>query len=141
MKIYIAGASSEPERVRAAMDAARKLGFEVTVDWLAAIAEAGAANAGLSVADRIKYANADRAGVENADIVWLLAPAGSSTGAWVELGYALGLRSDRTMLRPLWQTIVSGPAQDRCIFAELCDLKFREDAEALAHLAAVARSQ
>lgn len=141
MKLYIAGASREPERVRAAMEAAKALGHEITVDWLREIEQAGAANEGLTTAQRVYYANRDLEGVDEADLVWLLAPAGTgSAGAWVELGYALGLRSDRTMLRPLWQVIVSGSQQDRCIFTDLADKRFREDQEALDYLAELART-
>lgn len=123
LRIYIAGASKEPERVRAAMAAARFGGFDITLDWLAAIQNAGAANEGLDDAERRRYAFEDCAAVRAADVVWLLAPENASTGAWVELGFAIALGK---------RIVVSGPARTRCIFAALADHETDLDERALA---------
>lgn len=123
MRIYVAGASKEPERVRAAMTAVQMHGHTLTLDWLAEIEAAGAANEGLSDDDRRRYAEADLCAVANADVVWLLAPEAPSAGCWVELGYAMAWR-------PL-RIVVSGPARERCIFAALADVEVDDDAEAL----------
>lgn len=123
MRIYVAGASKEPERVRAAMTAVQMHGHELTLDWLAEIETAGAANEGLCDADRIRYAEADLRAVADADVVWLLAPEAPSAGCWVELGAAV--------TRGSAYIVVSGPARVRCIFAALADVEVDDDAEAL----------
>lgn len=128
MKIYIAGASAEPERVQRAMDAARQLGYEVTLDWLAVIKAVGAANDGLSVGERQKYALADLGAIYRADVFWLLAPENASTGAWVELGYAIAVEAR------LENVVVSGPGAAKCIFVELADVVAPTDELALQHL-------
>lgn len=130
LRVYVAGASKEPERVRAAMEAVRAAGFKITLDWLAAIEEAGAANEGLSDEDRRRYAKEDLRSVQRADVVWVLAPESTSTGAWVELGFALAIR-DGCGWNDL-AIVVSGAARTRCIFAALADAEFDSDEEALA---------
>jgi len=140
--IYIAGASKEPERVRAAMTAATKLDLEITLDWLQVIETAGgAANEGLDDEERRRYSRADLDAVHRADWVWLLAPepASPSAGCWVELGYALALFDTRGRLalgmhHP--RIIVSGRGRAKSIFCSLAEREFDTDAEALAFLAA-----
>ncbi len=122
MKIYIAGASKEPERVRRWMSAARTAGLVITLDWLAVIEAVGHANEGLSDEDRTKYAVDDWRAVREADLVWLLAPENPSTGAWVELGLALAGQIE---------VIVSGPARHRSIFAALAT-EYDHDEDAFA---------
>lgn len=130
MRVYVAGASKETTRVRWAMDAIRAAGHEITCDWLAAIEEAGASNEGLSDDDRRRYAREDLDAVLAADVLWLLAPWNASTGAWVELGCALGVATIEVGLAPI--IIVSGPARMRCIFAALADQEHDTDGAALA---------
>ncbi len=130
MKIYVAGASKEPERVRAAMTAVRAHGWEVTLDWLADIEAAGSANEGLSQLDRVRYAQSDLRGIDRADVVWLLAPVIGGVGAWVELGYALARG---------YTVIVSGASSARTIFAALAEEEHVSDLDALASLRDYAR--
>jgi len=146
VRIYIAGASKEPERVRAAMTAATKLGLEITLDWLAAIEREGAANDGLDDEKRRRYSCDDIGAVRRADWVWLLAPHESpSSGCWVELGYALAL-ADRSVedrdrhWKPWPRIIVSGSGRMKSIFASLAEMEFDHDDEALAYLAAGTQS-
>lgn len=131
LRVYVAGASKEPERVRWAMDAVRALGCEITLDWLAVIEAEGAANEGLTDAVRRRAARADLDAVGDADVLWLLAPSNASTGAWVELGAAL---SGRAWAAHPGGVIVSGPARHRCIFAALADEEHDTDEAALASL-------
>jgi nucleoside 2-deoxyribosyltransferase len=131
LRVYVAGASAEPERVRWAVAAVRAMGAEVAIDWLAAIEEAGAANEGLTDADRVRYAQDDLCAVEDADVMWLLAPVEPSAGAWVELGYALALAANK---RAPDRIVVSGSARVRCIFAALADEEHDRDEDALASL-------
>jgi nucleoside 2-deoxyribosyltransferase len=63
----------------------------LTHDWLAAIAQAGNANHGLSDPERRDYATADLCAVKACDVLWLLAPETVTRGAWLETGYALAL--------------------------------------------------
>lgn len=131
LRVYVAGASAEPERVRWAMDAVRDAGAAVTLDWLAPIEAGVPANTGLSDAERRQYARADLDAVVSSDVLWLLAPEAPSAGAWVELGHAL---------RCHVVVIVSGPARKRSIFAALaveCDT----DADALELVRGLAADQ
>jgi hypothetical protein len=146
VRIYVAGASKEPERCRAAMTAVQKLGLEITLDWLAAIEAEGAANEGLDDEKRVRYSTADLLAVTKADWVWVLAPAltSSSAGCWVELGYALGLRDTARWMGddpPLFvrgpRIIVSGPGRVKCIFCSLAEREFDDDVAALAYLNAL----
>lgn len=129
LAVYVAGASAEPERVRAAMNGVRAIGARVTCDWLAAIEAAGAANEDLTEEQRKHYALEDLAAVRSADVVWLLAPPrGGSAGAWVELGAALAWRSK---YKGTIAIIVSGAASKNSIFCALADYEYATDAEAL----------
>ena len=125
-KIYVAGASKEAARCRAMIDAVKALGYELTLDWLAEIEKAGAANEGLEHPERQRYAIADMEAVVKADILLVLAPDAFSTGAWVELGIALGhnaLAADSwgVVRTPPIRIIVSGSetAIAKCIFTSL----------------------
>jgi hypothetical protein len=140
VKIYVAGASKEPERVRAVMNAVKALGLEITCDWLTAIEAEGAANEGLDDDKRRRYSLDDLDAVRRADWVWLLAPSESrSSGCWVELGYALAL-ADRSVenrdrhWKPWPRIIVSGSGRMKSIFASLAEMEFDHDDEALVYL-------
>jgi hypothetical protein len=145
VKIYIAGASKEPARVRAMMDAVKEFGLEITLDWLATIKAEGAANEGLDDNKRRRYARADFDAVGNADWIWVLAPdlTSSSAGCWAELGYAQALFDVRSgALFPRRKglglhhprIIVSGLGRVKCIFTSLVEREFDHDGEALAYL-------
>lgn len=113
IRIYIAGASREPVRVRAWITAAQRAGWHVTLDWLAAIEAVGTANEGLSHDDRERYAADDWRAVRSADVVWVLAPEQPSIGCWVEMGLALASGHAHV--------VVSGPARERTIFGALAE--------------------
>lgn len=123
VKIYVAGASKEPQRVRAAMDLIVALGGKLTLDWLRKIEETGASNECLSDSDRHKYAQDDFGAVRQAQVVWLLAST-LSQGAPTELGVAL------TDAKP---TVVSGRDRMKNIFCSLC-VEFDSDAEAALYI-------
>lgn len=138
-KIYIAGASKEPERVAHWMKRIRGEGYEVTHDWLELVTAAVVPDHDLTRGARAMHAVADFAGVFHASYFWLLAPPSTSTsaGAWVELGYVLGL--NRALRgHPMAQTtyvVSSGPGSARSIFTALADREFPEDQEAFAFFA------
>jgi ribosomal protein S27AE len=138
-RIYVAGASKEPARVRAAMGAVVLLGWTLTLDWLAVIESVGAANEGLTDKQRRHHAREDLAAVDSAHVVWVLAPEGPSTGAWCELQRAIDLREFRPERSP--SLIVSGPGRARCIFASLADLETDSDLDALAHISRLSRGR
>lgn len=104
--LYVAGSSKELERASAAIDMARAMGWNVTVDWPAIIRDAGAA-----VPDNWTQCEAvaadDMEGVRNADALWFLNPDHCSTGAWTELGMALAYEI------PI---VCSGRGQFPCVF-------------------------
>lgn len=122
LRVYVAGASAEPDRARWAMDAVRASGAEVAHDWLAAIEAAGSANGGLAHVVRQRAATECLEAVESSDVLWLLAPETPSAGAWVELGAALGAGIE---------VIASGPACGRSIFCSLAVDECPTDADAL----------
>ncbi len=143
--VYIAGASARPfrERTRKWMRkvCAPSSSMTLTLDWLSIIehveAQGGGANEGLTDEERREYGEADWQAVRRADVVWVLAPENSSTGAWCELAFALahnrfaGQRRDPRDSRP--RVLISGPASRRCIFAALAQ-EFDTDEAAYAHL-------
>lgn len=144
LRVYVAGASKEIDRCRAAMDYVREIGGVITCDWIAEIERVGSANDGLTQEQRRESAEADLCGVMEADVFWLLAPDNTSTGAWVELGTAL-------VAREVWRAndavqhptviIVSGPGSKRSIFAALADLETPSDITAMRRVAELAKER
>jgi hypothetical protein len=117
VKVYVAGSSGERTLVSSFMRRLEAAGHTITKDWTEAVeakALAGRVDSDLSDEERAMHAQADLDGIDAADVVWLLAPASGSTGAWVELGYAFGL---------LTCTVVSG-AHRRTIFGALANQCF-----------------
>lgn len=138
MNIYIAGASKELPRVRAAMEAVRAAGHHVTFDWTAEVEKAGRPDHELHRDVLVHVARADINGAFDASVFWLLSPTAESAGAWTELGYALALR-DSAHTRFIAgeeggprRIIVSGPR--RSCFWTLADLAVDTDDEALASI-------
>lgn len=138
MRVYVAGASREMDRCAAAMALVRELGGTITCDWVEAIRASGSpANEGKTDEERRADATEDLKGVSDADVLWLLAPEGTSAGAWTELGYALALRSTtrhHESGRPL-RIVVSGRASARSIFAALADEEIPSDIAAARRIA------
>lgn len=146
LRIYVAGPSSEPERVRRAMDEVRVRGWAVAQDWLADIEREGAAN---PVDDEVRRrcARADLDAVAQADVFWLLAPCQPTRGAWVELGQALAEReTQRHLLEsdpagdPPLVIMVSGDCK-QSIFCSLADREFSDDSDVGQWLSLLAESR
>lgn len=129
LRVYVAGASAERhERVRPVMARLRAAGIEITHDWTEAMHEAWSVEDGDAMVPesmRDWYARQDRDGVMSADVVVLLAPDGPSTGAWVELGLAIGREV------PI---VVSGRNARRTIFTSLANRLFDTDEEAIRYV-------
>lgn len=117
MIIFVAAASKEAARVREAYRIVRELGQELAIDWLTpieAMLERGLCEAHLSLAAQAEAATANLDALDRAELIWLLAPARQTKGAWVDLGYAL--HRERHANIPL---LVSGPGARNCVYASL----------------------
>ena len=124
MRIYIAGASKELDRVKSAYAIARELGFELTYDWVAEVeAHNGVTNEGLDDGERRRLSTKEVYAVVLADVFWLLCPQGVGVGAFVELGVAVAaqrLAYDRHII------VASGPTR-RTIFGAQADFEVPTD--------------
>ena len=112
--IYVAGASSERDMIARYMSGLRRAGHVIAVDWVAAMAACPVPEADMPEAEALRYAHADLRGIRECDVFWLLAPSTTSTGAWLELGYALGQRKAAV--------VISGPCPS--IFARCASTRF-----------------
>lgn len=133
MKVYLAGGSSEAQRVRRWVDRCRDKGIEVTHDWASHVIAHqahGGTDATFSKEERIKHSLLDLGGVTRADWLWLLMPLAPSFGTGVEFGKALG----RTPI------VVSG-RWATSVFTSLAEHVFDAHADAFAWLAATARAR
>jgi hypothetical protein len=128
--IYHPGASSEIDMIEKQNAALMAAGWTITFDWTASVRKAG----GGSPDDkdvRRSAALADLEGILAADVVWVSQPdeRSTSTGVWIELGYALAKREYKNgAFGP--KIIVSGPSR-KCIFSDLADYRFETHEEAL----------
>jgi hypothetical protein len=133
--IYVAGSSSEPERVRRAMDEVVGRGWTLAQDWLADIEREGAANP-TDDEVRNRCADKDLSAVFDADVLWLLVPTSRSSGAWVEFGYAIALRLYRaTHQQPERPIIIASGNTQQSIFCSLADREFSDDSDVCQWLA------
>ena len=134
MTVYVAGASADLARARAAMAWVRGQGWQVTHDWVPSIEESvasGVRDADMDVVDQRVHARADLSGVAKARVLWALVPIrGVSTiGMWVEMGYAMG--------RGVW-VVASGLTASHYLFTSLADFRCLDDNQAKAHLLTLA---
>lgn len=129
MIVYVAGSSSEPERVRRAMGEVVGRGWTLAQDWLADIEREGAANPTDDDVRR-RCARADRNAVSTATVFWLLAPEQPTRGAWVELGVAISVRAEeyRRFGHSDRLVVVSGNGK-QSIFCSLADREFSDDSD------------
>jgi nucleoside 2-deoxyribosyltransferase-like protein len=145
IKVYIAGAWAElHDRARPMIAACKTAGIVVTQDWTLDADKTPEVerDSDHSVPVRIERASGNLAGIRQADYLWLLAPeTKGSCGAWVELGYALALRSEREygdhttgLFGGHPRVVVSGAKNRRSVFTELADRLFDTDQLALAWL-------
>ena len=125
LRIYVAGASTERERVARYMGALRDAGWEITEDWCASEASLGVDD-DLDDVTATAVARRDLNGVDRADVFWLVAPERPSFGACTELGYAMAQRRYR---RTPTRIIISGPCPS--IFARLADRRYPTHLDAL----------
>lgn len=126
--IYVAGASTEVDKIASYVAELRRAGLSITHDWTAQVQlarAAGKSDKDYTQGERNKFAWDDMHGVLSARFLWLVLPEVSarSVGAWVELGAAVA--SDKTI-------IVSG--EHPSIFLEFATYRFKTHEEALKHL-------
>ncbi len=129
-QIYHAGASSEIDLIEKQNKKLVEAGWNLSFDWTVPVRTAG----GGSPDDkdiRKSAALADLEGVLMADVVWISQPEGSSTstGVWVELGYALAKREYKDGAHGP-RIVVSGSSM-KCIFSDLADFRFMSHEDAL----------
>ncbi len=109
--IYVAGASKELDRCKHWIKALADEGFRITCDWTKAVEKYGSQGDGLTDPELRMFARQDLRGVDEAHVLWVLAPQQSpSKGAWIEFGYALGTKK---------RIVISPPVSDSVIFAKL----------------------
>lgn len=127
MKIYVAGASKEIDLIERLIAKLKEAGHEITHDWTVDVRREGGGSPNDSDVRRT-CALKDLEAVEACQIFWLVKPAetSTSTGAWVELGWALALHKGKHL-------IASG-ASEKCIFADLVDHSFVDHEQALEHI-------
>lgn len=121
-RIYVAGASAELERARAAMARVVEVGHAITHDWTRAMDDAGPEHL-LSNEAKEVHAFIDLEAVNRADVLWFLLPTIPSAGAWFEFGYfAQAIEIERCTLsklfdgRPRKRIVISGAAASDHIF-------------------------
>jgi nucleoside 2-deoxyribosyltransferase len=127
VRVYVAGASRELDRVDAFIAAMLARGHELALDWREPIRErtaAGGTDTDLADDAARVFAVEDLTAICGADLFILLAPAEGGSGCWVELGFAISRGI------PI---VVSGPAARRSVFTRLAGIADRDE-DALAML-------
>lgn len=114
MKIYVASSYVNYPEVKRWQHRLKLQGHTISHDWTPSETPEVSApsETTLPMAEQRRFALEDLAGVDAADIVWVLAPAQGGCGCWVELGYALARGKF---------VIVSGSAR-RSIFETLANV-------------------
>jgi nucleoside 2-deoxyribosyltransferase len=135
IRAYLAGASAEYElvsRVAERLTASGK--YSITYPWWVdvakALGEGRDANRGMSLEEAHAFAQADLRAIESSDVFWLLMPRTTSTGCFVELGYAMRQKLGAAGVPHL---VVSFDFE-RSIFSSFADCRFPDHDAALAHL-------
>jgi nucleoside 2-deoxyribosyltransferase len=119
-RVYVCGASYEPERTAHAIAMLRARGAEVTHDWTPAVvvAQPHGGDVSLSGIERWRATLDDLAAVDAAHVVlWLVSERGS-TGAGFEAGYAFA----RGVL-----VIAAGPYTNATIFSSIATTTAHDD--------------
>ncbi len=127
LQVYVAGASQDIPRAKAAMQALLETGMvEITHDWIPDI-ENSLPDEELTPEQHRPFAEKDVRGVLDAHVLWLLTPEYPSSGAWVELGVAVGYRLAKGSFSQQPVIISSGPKTTRNLFCSLSDRQFDTD--------------
>lgn len=122
IRIYIAASSKDVERAECWTSRLAATGrFIITSAWVDEVKVNGSNKSILSHDQRYKLADDCQAGVENADVVWVLMPVDSSMGAFWEFGFATAYKL---------ATCVSGNNQHASVFTALAKYRFETDEQA-----------
>jgi nucleoside 2-deoxyribosyltransferase len=129
--VYVAGASSEIERAKTAIERLGLAGIEVTSTWPNVVASFGDANpATATLSERNGWSAADLEQVGAADLLWFLVPGDGATtrGGWLEAGFA----------HAKGKTLVFSGETSQSIFCAL-GAEFGSDVDAFATICRIAR--
>lgn len=122
-KIYIATSREFMGEAKAFAEVLTGLGHTITHPWWEDVERLGTVdNQAADGEELFACAIADVAGVEAADLFWLLAPATGGTGCWVELGMAIACRDlgdDTDEVPPDGRHVIVSGACDRTLFTIL----------------------
>lgn len=139
-RVYIAGASSEIERIELWSAALRKAGVLVVSTWPEVVRKVGSANPMTATRnERAGWANTDLNEIVEASVFWLLLPTGKPTaGAYTELGFAIlqsRMQHDaRNMGFPVIPLITISSGKETSIFTALTHRHTATDDEAFAEI-------
>jgi hypothetical protein len=115
MNVYVSGGSSEIGQVERLMQQVRGMGHTITHDWTRAVRIQGESNPrNAQHVDRLAWSGEDLAGIDCADVVWVILPVKPSFGCAFEAGYALGVGRVVVMSGDWRATIFSSQAMARC---------------------------
>jgi hypothetical protein len=90
--VYVAASALEIDRAKWATAALEMAGLRVVSTWIGTVEAVGVSNPrDASAEQRRTWSVADLGELQAADVVWFLAPARPTRGAWVELGVASAL--------------------------------------------------
>jgi len=120
LRVYLAGASRELDRVLPMVERLERSGLVVLHSrWWDAVQHHGVGKDGeLTREQQAAHATADLEGVRDAELVWVLWPEARSVGAALEYGYALASRI---------HTVVTGPTAHECIFTAKANYRDADD--------------
>lgn len=110
MRVYIIGSSKEIPRVRAAEQTLSAAGCTIVSEWIAPVERHGTAGVALPDYARARYAMANLAAIDRADIVLVLWPQTESIGAYFEAGYAFSRATTSSFSDPFGVVWAGGPA-------------------------------
>ncbi len=121
VRVYVCGASYEPERAAVVIALLEARGIVVTHDWtIQALSTRGhGGDAALSAVERWRATVEDLTGVDRAHLILWLVPEDGSTGAGFEVGYAF---------RAGIPIVACGPFLHRSIFTVLASTSATTDA-------------
>lgn len=136
MRVYVAAAFQEWERVRTVHAMIRVRGGEITHDWT--LQRDKWPNDDAPEEFAYDHAIGDREGVMSADAFILLTPddRGRGCGCWIELGMALAENRRRynDENNDYLQVVIAGAQRDRSIFCHLANRLTITDEEAVDYL-------
>jgi hypothetical protein len=121
LRVYIAASSKEVDRAEYWTTMLLTKNIQVTSTWLEDAKSIGCNRPDDSEETRMAAADDCLAGVDTADLVWVMMPITGSMGAFWEFGYATACQL---------ATCISGANQYASVFSVLAKYKFETDKDA-----------